>query len=48
MEKLITIDDVSKSYETGDFFHPRFIGRKYGVCGAILITVLAVCYLQNK
>lgn len=29
--------------ETGDFFHPRFIGRKYGICGAILITVLAVC-----
>ena len=29
--------------ETGDFFHPRFIGRKYGVCGPILITVLAVC-----
>lgn len=29
--------------ETGDIFHPRYIGRKYGVCGAILITVLAVC-----
>ena len=29
--------------ETGDFFHPRFIGRKYGICGAILITALAVC-----
>ncbi len=29
--------------ETGDFFHPRFIGRRYGICFAILISALAVC-----
>lgn len=29
--------------ETGDFFHPRFIGRRYGICFAILISVVALC-----
>ena len=29
--------------ETGDFFHPRFISRKLGVCGAVLLSLLAVC-----
>ena len=29
--------------ETADFFHPRFIGRKFGICAVLLISVLALC-----
>lgn len=29
--------------ETADCAHPRIIGRKYGICLVVLISVLAVC-----
>ena len=29
--------------ETADCVHPRIIGRKYGICLVVLVSVLAVC-----
>ena len=29
--------------ETADLFHPRFIGRKFGICAVVLLSVLALC-----
>ena len=29
--------------ETADLFHPRIIGRKFGICAVVLISVVAIC-----
>ena len=29
--------------ETADIFHPRFFGRKFGICAVLLISVTALC-----
>ena len=30
-------------FETADIFHPRVIGRKFGICAAVFISVIALC-----